>query len=150
MSKSDKDPESMEIPAKIKLMYYLWKKKGHRGSKTELAKELGYADETTVLKHLRFLENMGYVREEVDEKKREIRLTKKGEQKIWYFTFSKLTIFSLIIFALNNLIQGILYYIEIKPSPTGYLVSALGLFILSILIYLDIGKRERELLKLKS
>lgn len=140
--------ESMEMPAKIRLMYYLWKKGGHKGSKKELAEELGYADETTVLKHLKALEDLGYVKEKMDEKAREIRLTGKGQRKILLLTYPRQIVRFVLFFGLAYFILGAMLYAGLKPNPVGYMAGGIAIAILSWILARIISKMEKELFSL--
>lgn len=141
-------PESMEMPAKIRLMYYLWLKKGYGGTKTELARELNYADETTVSKHLNALEKMGYVEEKISGNDRKICLTRKGEHKIWFLTYPRRIVYVLVLFGFAFLFLGIGLFFGLKPEPISYSVSGAAFVILSVILAYAVSKMEKELFSL--
>lgn len=141
--------ESVEMPAKIRLMYYLWKKKGHRGTKRELAEELGYEDETTVLKHLKALEDMGYVTEDDRKGERIIRLTSKGNRRILFLTYHSLAIPTIVLFGLAYIALNISLHMGVELVPLGYAASGVLLIAFGILLYYNNKKIEKEIFSFK-
>ena len=141
-------PESLEMPAKIRLMYYLWKKRAHRGSKTELAKELGYADETTVSKHLCELENTGYIEEIYDDNGRTIRLTSKGKDRILMLTLPNLLISTILAIGIVYVLTGFWMFFGFTPGHLSLTASGFCLVILYMVLQHIIRKIEKDFISI--
>ena len=128
------------------IMYYIWKKKGFKGTISELARQLGYRNDTPANKRINNLISKGWIKKKRMGDGEIYRLTYKGERKIYFLIMPRYTMFFLVALALINVYWGTgMIFFGLILAP----ISILTLGLLSVFTIVGLlsmyRSRENEL-----
>jgi DNA-binding MarR family transcriptional regulator len=139
------------LTRETRLLYFIGKKSGYKGTISDISKELGYEDDSTVNRKINDLIHRDLIKEVRFKNNRGYDLTKEGYKKIRFLLLPRWTLLFLLCQSLVLVYSGVLWVLKILPINLQMMMIGIGfLSVITTLYLIQTFKESEERIWLKN